>query len=156
MRKLLLLMCILAAPCSSFAQSSTASWESLKAIPAGEKIQVREMNSKKISGTLVSVSDAAISLQGQSGAQTIQMHDVRSVKLMKHAHRLRNSLIGAGVGAGLGAAIGAGTSTNNNPCIGYCGKAIPVGFGAALGLLGGAVLGALWPDHKTIYRAAAR
>ena len=153
MRKLVFLICALAMPCASGAQSNQASWGNLSTIPPGQKIQVVDMNSKKVSGTFMNASDAAISLRDQSGAQTIQRQDVRSVELMKHANRLRNSLIGAGVGAGAGAGIVAGMWENR----GFLGgKGIGAAVGAAFGCMGGAVVGALWPDHKTIYRVAAR
>ena len=115
MRNLLFLICVLGMPCASWAQSNPASWENLNTLQAGEKIQVVEMNSKKVSGTFLNVSDAAISLQEKAGQQTIQRQDVQSVKLMKHQQRLRNTLIGAAVGAGAAAAIGAATA-QRHPC----------------------------------------
>ena len=60
-----------------------------RALHAGQKIQVVEMNSKKHSGTFVNVSDTAISYQKTASAQTIQKQDVRSVKLMENKFRLR-------------------------------------------------------------------
>jgi hypothetical protein len=122
-------------------------------LQAGEKIQVVEMNSEKVSGTFVNVSDAAISLQEEAGSQTIQRQDVRSVKLMKAQHRLRNPLIGAGVGAGAVAGIAA-ASWENHGYIG--GKGTGAGLGLAIGLVGGAIVGTLLPSHKTIYRESAR
>lgn len=96
MPKPLFLICVLAIPCALFAQNSESSWANLNTIQAGEKVQVVGINSKKVSGTFQSASDAAISLQEASGAQTIQRQDVRSVKLMGHSHRLRNALIAGG------------------------------------------------------------
>jgi hypothetical protein len=79
----------------------------LSTLHAGQKIQVVEMNSKKHSGTFVNFSDTAISFQDTAGEQTIPKQDLRRVKLMENKHRLRNTLIGAGVGAGAGTVIGA-------------------------------------------------
>jgi hypothetical protein len=101
MRKFWILACLLAMPCAVSAQ-----WENLNALQVGQKIQV-DQTSKKNCGTFLSVSDKEISLQGKSGAQTIQKQDVRSVKRTENKHRLRNTLIGAAVGAGAGAAISA-------------------------------------------------
>ena len=147
-------------PCVASAQSNQA-WENLSTLRAGEKIQVVETNSKKDSGTFVSVSDTAISVQEKAGAQTIDRKDVRSVKLRKRAHRLRNTLILGGVGAGVGAGIGAGASRGQcGPSTPYCVNPLPKGFyagvGAVIGFVGGAVVGALWPSHKTIYHAKAQ
>jgi len=107
-------------------------------------------NSKKESGTFLSVSDKDISLQGKSGTQTIHRQDVRSVKLMENKHRLRNTLIGAAVGAGVGAGISAAAWEPH----GYAGgRGTGAAVGAVIGAAGGAVVGALWPAHETIYRA---
>ena len=113
------------------------------------------MNSTKVSGALSNVSDAAVSLQKKAGQQTVQRQDVRSVKLMKHQHRLRNTLIGAAVGAGVGAGIGAASchGTGDN-C--FLGRGISAAIGAVLGFVPGAVVGALVASHKTIYRVEAR
>jgi outer membrane lipoprotein SlyB len=149
MRKVLLLICVLGTSCTSWAQSNPASWENLNTLHAGEKIQVLEMNSKKVSGTFLNVSDAAISVQEEAGSQTIQRQDVRSVKLMKNKHRLRNTLIGAGVGASVGAVMGAATSDN------FFGRGFGAAIGAVVVLLPGAVVGALVPSHETIYRVSS-
>jgi hypothetical protein len=88
----------------------------------------------------------------------VQKQDVRSIKLMEHSHRLRNTLFAAGVGAGVGAVIGA--ATNLHPC----GTASPcrspiistpesAGIVAVVGFVSGAVVGLLLPSHKTIYNA---
>jgi len=158
MRNLLALICILAIPCVSWAQSSQASWENLSTLQAGQKIQVVEMNSKKDSGALLSVSATAISLQEKSGEQAIQRQDVRSVKLMENKHRLRNTLIVAGVGAGVGAGIGAALHkpcSSQSFCLDIGGAALPAGIGAVLGGVGGAVVGFLFPSHSTIYQVSS-
>jgi hypothetical protein len=155
----LFLICVLAMPCASWAQSNPASWENLNTLQAGEKIQVVEINSKKVSGTFVNVSDAAISLQEKASQEMVQRQDVRSVKLRKHQHRLRNTLIGAAIGAGAGAGIGTvghrqGSLQNPNGTIISPGQGAAIG--AVLGLVGGAVVGALIPSHKTIYRVKSQ
>lgn len=160
MRKILLLICVVGLPCASWAQTNQSSWGNLDALRAGEKIQITDANSKKHSGTFVSVSDAAISYQQTAGEQAIQKQDVRSVKLMKTKHRLLNTAVLGGVGAGVGTGIGAGLY-HEHPCppaaliclngIGG-GRALAAAIGAALGLVGGAAAGALLPNHEIIYR----
>jgi outer membrane lipoprotein SlyB len=147
MRKLLFLICALVMPCAVWAQSNPASWKSLKMLREGDKIQVIETNSKKISGTFLSVSNDAVSLQSQAGQRTIPIENVRSVRLMVAQHRWRNTLIGAGVGAGAGAGVGAAT------CSAGCtvGRGAGIGIGAAVGALPGALAGAFFPTHNTIY-----
>ena len=140
-------------PCVASARSNQTKWDNLSTLTAGQKIEVVEANSKKDSGTFLNVSDKTISLQGKSGEQTIQRQDVRSVELMENTHRLRNTLIGAAVGAGAGAGITAGTWENH----GFLGnKGTGAAVGAVMGVAGGAIIGALWPSHKTIYRTTGQ
>jgi hypothetical protein len=152
MRKLWILAFVLGLPCAASAQ-----WENLNTLRVGQKIQVIEVNSKKDSGTFLSVSDKTISLQGKSSEQTVRRQDVRSVKLMENKHRLRNALIGGAVGAGAGAGIGAATysscTSTNTFCINPIGRGGLAGIGAVVGLAAGASVGALWPSHESIYRA---
>jgi|HubBroStandDraft_6_1064221.scaffolds.fasta_scaffold00203_4 hypothetical protein len=157
LRKLGIVLCVLGMPFVVHAQSNKRSWENFSGLAPGHKIQVVEMNSKKVFGTFVSVSDTAISLQDPGGEQTIQRTDVRIVKLMENKHRLRNAAIGAAIGAGAGAGIGAGVYTSCKPnetfCIDPIGRGGAAGIFAAVGGATGAIVGALWPSHQTLYHA---
>jgi hypothetical protein len=156
MRKLLFLICVLGISGSARAQTNPTTWENLKTLQADQKIQVVEMNSKKVTGLFSDVSDAAISLQKNAGRQAIQRQDVLSVKLMKHEHRLRNTLIGVAVGAGSGAGIGTvghHQGSLQNPNGTFIKPSQGAEIGAVIGAVGGAVVGALVPSHKTIYLA---
>lgn len=153
MRKVLFLICVLGLSCGSWAQTTRDSWTNLSALQAGQKIQIIDLSSKKHSGTFVSVSDTAISYQEAGSAQTIAKQDVRSVRLAKNKHRLRNTFIGAAVGGGAGAGIGAAAWENH----GFFGsKGVGAGVGAVIGLAGGAIVGALLPSHQTIYSVNSR
>jgi len=155
MRKALLLICVLGLTCISGAQTSRASWANLSVLQAGQKIQIVDMKSNKHSGTFVNVSDTAISYQEAAGEQAIQKQDIYSVKLMENKHRLRNTLIGGAVGAGAGAGIGAAvvrSCSSQSFCIQPIGRGGLAGIGAAVGFAGGAIVGALLPSHKMIYR----
>jgi len=154
MRKSLLLICVLGLSCVSWAQTNRASWSNLSGLQAGQKIQIVDMNSKKHSGTFVSVSGTALSYQDSPDVQTIQKQDVHSVKLMKNKHRLRNALIGGAVGACAGAGIGAATNhpcSSQSFCVQPIGRGGAAGIGAVVGFVGGAVVGVLLPSHETIY-----
>jgi len=155
MRKSLLLICVLGLSCLSWTQTNLASWANLSGLQAGQKIQIVDMNSKKHSGTFVSVSGTALDYQERAGEQTIQKQDLRSVKLMKNKHRLRNTLIGGAMGASAGAGIGAATShpcSLQGLCIQPIGKGGAAGIGAVVGFVGGAVVGVLLPSHAMIYK----
>jgi hypothetical protein len=149
MRTIWFLIYVLGTTGISWAQGGPASWQSLNTLQAGEKIQVLEGNSRKVSGRFLNVSEAAISVQDQAGSQAIQRQDVRSVKLMKNKHRLRNTFIGAGLGAGVGAV--AGGSVNN----GFISRGVFAAAVAAAFSLPGAVVGALVPDHTTVYNVGS-
>jgi len=158
MRTILFLIFVLGLPCASLAQTNQPSWPNLSSLRPGQKIQIVDVTSKKHSGTFVSVSDTAISYQETAGEQTIQKQDVRSVKLMANNHRLRNTLIGAGVGAGAGAAIGAAAykpCSSPSFCINVGGRALPAGLGAVVGGLVGATVGAVLPTHATVYSVSS-
>ena len=155
MQKPWLLLCILVVSCAAPIHGQQGSWQNLNTLRPGEPIQVRGIKALKITGAFVSVTDAAISLQAESGPQTIQKPDVRSVKLMRNKHRLRNTLILAGVGAGVGAGIGAAAHqscpSTQTFCLDIGGRRLPAAVGATVGLLGGAAVGAFIPTHETIY-----
>jgi hypothetical protein len=154
-RKIALLICLLALPSVSLAQSKQALWANLSTLHSGQKIQVVGTDSKKHSGTFLSFTDTSISFHDASGDQTIQKLNISNVKLMENHHRLRNTAIGAGIGAGVGAGIGAASYKPCPPGGAFC--IDPVGRGgeaaiiAVVGFLGGAAVGALIPTHSTIY-----
>jgi hypothetical protein len=152
MRNLLFLICVLGTSSILWSQSPQVSWQNLKSLHAGEKIQVLEVNSTKITAAFVSVSYAAISVQGKAGEKTIDRQDVRSIKLMKNKRRLRNTLIGAGVGAGAGAGI---TAAAWEPHGFLGGRGTGAAVGAVIFGVAGAIVGALVPSHEAIYDAGA-
>jgi len=155
MRKILLLFVVLSLPCVSLAQASPTAWTNLNSLHSGQKIQIIDTASKKYSGTFINASDASIAFQ-TSGQQSLEKSDVRTVKLMQNKHRLRNSLIFGAVGAGVGAGIGAVQHKGCAPnafCLDIGGKALPAGIGAVIGGVGGLIVGALLPQHETIYNA---
>jgi hypothetical protein len=158
MRKIFLLLFVLGLPCAAFAQADRASWANLSALQPGQRIQVVGMTSKKHSGNFMSISDTAISYRETNGEQSIPKPDVLTVKVMDHKHRLRNTLIVAGVGAAVGAGIGAALNkpcSSQSFCLDVGGAALLAGVGAVLGGVGGAVVGILLPSHSTIYQVSS-
>jgi len=158
MRKSLFVICLCGVSCAVHAQRNLLNWENLAALHAGDKIQVRETGSKKVTGTFAGFSDGAITLQSERTSQSIQKQDVVSIRLMKNRHRLLNSMVLGGVGAGAGAGIGAaqhqGCSAQSF-CLDFGGRTWPALIGGAIGLLGGGITGALLPSHETIYTLKA-
>jgi hypothetical protein len=142
------LMFFLGMPFVSLAQTNQTPWSNLSSLRPGQKIQILETNSKKHSGSFLSVSDTAISSRESAREQTLLKPEVRSVKVSENSRRMLHILIGTGVGAGAGAAIAAAGWENH----GYLGdKGTGAAVGAVIGGLAGAIVGALVPAHKTIY-----
>ncbi len=151
MRKALLVMCVLALPYVCLAQPNQSSWLNLNVLQPGQRIEVVEMTSTKHSGTFVVISETAIKYRDASGEQSIQKEDIRTVKLMENKHRLRNTLICAGVGAGIGAGIGAAATQQTGSILLSVNRGKGAAVGAVLGVFGGAAVGVLLPSHSTIY-----
>jgi hypothetical protein len=146
--------------CVASAQSNPASWENLNTLQPGEKIQILEINTTKVSGTFLNVSDAAISLQEGARQEMVQRPDVRSVTLSK-GHRLDNTLLGAAIGFLGGAAIGAAlyrepTCAPGALCFKLDTRGSDAALGSVIGLIVGTVVGVSRPGHKTIYRVKAQ
>jgi hypothetical protein len=128
----------------------------LAGLQPGQKIQLTEVNSTKHSGTFLAVSDSAIRYQTDSGEQAIQKENIRTVKVMDNKHRLRNTLIFAGIGAGAGAGIGAASTGHSGSVITDVSRGKGAAVGAVIGVFAGAAVGILLPSHSTIYSAASR
>jgi hypothetical protein len=157
MRKLLILACLLALPCVSWAQSNKAAWENLNALQPGQKIQVIDKSKRKHSGKFLSLDAHGIRLRKKNGDSSVERENV--ARVIVPAHRARHALIGLAIGAGAGAGIGAaatrGSCSSSQPyCLNVFTKADGAGIGAAVGGAIGAIVGALVPAaHKTIYQA---
>ena len=133
-----------------------ASWENLRQLTPGHKIQVVQRDGKAWTGSFVSFSDTSVSLKVREANKTVRRAEV--VRVSRHSgKRARNALIGAAAGAGAGVAIGAGVGGCKQNQFGPC-----IGRGLAAAVVGGAgaviggVIGAMIPGSAIIYRASAQ
>ena len=141
------------------AQAPEQSWDNLKTLREGEKIQVVDQKLKSLKGTFVSFSDEAVTLQVGKDTVAVQRADVFRVSSQKGMGRGKHALVGLAIGAGAGLALGMASCayvTDQNKC-----KASDLaGLGAAEAALFGGIgagVGALVPaSHPTIYRAERR
>jgi hypothetical protein len=157
MRNAALLCLLILIPCSLPAQDKKSDWKALYDLRSGEKIVLIETGMKKHVGTFSTVTEEAIQMREGSKDIGIRRESVARVTLLEKSHRLRNALIFSVVGAGAGAGITAAASrcSNSNTSFNLCGigRGAEVAIGAAVGLVGGAGIGAAIPSHPTIYRA---
>jgi hypothetical protein len=137
------------------AQDPEQSWENLRTLRVGERIQVVDQRLKSQNGTFLSVSDDAITFQLEQNEVAIQRVEVLRLSSREHLGRGKKTLIGLGIGAGIGAATGAivGASVNDS----WFGPGAYAGAFLVLGGAAGAGVGAFLPaGHPTIYRAERR
>jgi hypothetical protein len=151
MKRIPVLLLILVAMSVSFASAREVnqSWDSLKQLQPGQKIEVVDVKMKYVTGTFASLSEEGISLNTKAGLVTVERPNVVRVSL-PGGKRTRNALIGLAIGAAGGAALGAGIMENED---GYAGA---VAGTSALFAGVGAGVGAAFPGTRTIYRAPTR
>jgi len=130
------------------AQSKNDSWDALRSLRVGEKVEVVEISMKKQIGTFSTVTDEAIQLRQGSNDVGIRKESVVRVTLLEKSHRLRNVLIFAAIGGGAGAGIGAAAAGSHS----FLGRGPATAVGAVIGLASGAGIGAAIPSHPTVYR----
>ena len=145
---MLLLLCVV--PLGLMAQDSGRdSWDNLKQLQPGQKIEVVDKKMKTLSGAFVALSDDSISLREGKSEQSIARADVVRVSVRYNSHRTRNMLLGSGILGGIALAVAlplvVQQSNEGNSC-GACVAVIAAGFG------GGAAAGAI-PGSRTVYRA---
>ncbi len=135
-------------PGVGLAQSVRDSWDNLKQVRPGQKIEVVDTSMKSLQGPFVSASEEAITLQVGKKQESIERAKVVRVTVRDTSHRTRNMLLGAGILGGIAMAATAvplmASSNEGNSCP-ACAAAIAAGFG------GGAALGAI-PGSRTVYR----
>jgi hypothetical protein len=145
---ILSLMILLIATSRSSAQSPEDSWDNLRQLRSGQKIEVVDMKLSSRQGTFTGYSEEAISLRTGPDEIAIARADVLSVKNRESSRRGRNALLGLAIGAAGGLAAGAigGAAYHED---GETGVFILV-F-TPIGAAAGAGVGAV-----TVYRATSR
>jgi hypothetical protein len=115
---------ILTAPCVMAQQANTPnqSWDDLRQLPAGEKLQVqRKTGKKKVSGSLVSIFDTELIIQRKGKSESFSRDEVKNIWRVAPPSR-KDEMIGAlCLGAGLlfGVVVAMGIALDK-PCGGDC------------------------------------
>lgn len=84
-------------------QTGFGTWDAVKAIPPGDKVEIKLKNGKTVKGEVASVSDTSISLGRGSKSVTTARDDVQRLSRIIKESSGKPALIGALVGAGIGA-----------------------------------------------------
>jgi hypothetical protein len=97
---------------SAFAGAQPQDWNRVKQIPKDTEIRVSLLGSNGSDGKLYrgqfqSATDDSLIVTAANSQETLARTQIKRVGTKKKSHRLRNTLIGAGIGVGTGAAIGA-------------------------------------------------
>jgi len=134
------------------ATKDTGSWDNLKQLRAGDRIEVIDQALGSFRGTFVSVSDEAITLRSKNDSSTtVERAHVLRVSVLDRGKRTRNMMLGAAIGAGVALAITVPfqvmNSNEGNDITGIMAGATAGAAGAGLGI--GSTMG-----NRTLYRAA--
>ncbi len=129
-----------------FAREKKDSWENLNRLRLGQKIEVVDLQSRSLQGTLLSFSEERISLRVGQDEVPVQRANVLRV-VSRQPKRLRDAAIAAaiGVGAGLAIAIPIWITEGATVSPGILGPLIGGGAGAGIGA-------AVPLGSRTIYR----
>ncbi len=136
---------------ASWAGDSADSWDNLKQLRVGQKIEVVDMNLKSLKGQFLSFSEEVISLQVGNDQAGVERSGVLRVNSGR-SKRGRNALIGLAIGAGAGLGVGA---VLDRQATGEF-KDFGVILGPPIGAGVGAGVGAAFGGYRTIYRSEKR
>jgi hypothetical protein len=104
----LVLVALLAKPQITFAQTPPdpirGSWEGLKAIPSGDKVEVDLRNGQTLKGRLISASDTVLTIERGKRTTDLTRADTLRVTRVVPKSAKRGTFIGLGIGAGAGLA----------------------------------------------------
>jgi len=127
-----------------FAKTAEDSWDNLKQLQPGQRIEVVDTHLKSLKGVFVSLSDDAISLRTDEKEVAVERPEVLRVWAEGQGHRLRNTILGTLIGGGAAALMAAKTRKT----AAHEATVVAIGFG------GGAAGGAALPTGgwRVVYR----
>ena len=135
--------------CTTVAQAQSgpplSDWQAVSSRSSGEMLVVKLMQGKVVKGRIQDVSQNSVSLQQGDKSVALMRDDIVSVSVLgQKKSGAKGALLGAVIGGGAGAGIGAAATGNgNSQCCLSSGqtRAIGAGFGGAIGLVGGSLVG---------------
>lgn len=130
------------------AQQDHANWAKVEQLRLGQSMRVLSSDQRTWKGRLVKVSSDTLILNVDGNERKLGRSDVVRADVKS---RVRSTLIGLGIGAAAGAGVGYAAGSRSNL------KSSEVTTAVVLGTIliapVGAVIGALFPGWKTVYRA---
>jgi hypothetical protein len=133
--------------------AASSEWGDLTKLKPGQLIRVELNDARSYEGLFQAAHAEDITVRQSARDQTYARKDVQTVYFKDKNHRLRNTLIGAGIGVGLAAVAVKANHTGENTGIRSIGWVWPVGIGV-FGGLGAAMPTGRWllvyrvPPHR--------
>lgn len=137
----------------ALAQGTASGWAAVQAMPADERLIVKQKDGTTVEGRMIEASDSNLTLSRNSKVVNISRDSIQQIHHVRgKAAKTKWGLIGAGLGGAVGAGIGA---TKVSPNRDDSEIWVPVGlmFGAISGTVAGLVFGATRRDRTLIYQA---
>jgi hypothetical protein len=140
-------------PALVHAQGSLHDWSRVQAIPADERVIVKQKDGKTISGRMIEANQTNLTISRNGKVTNIARDNVAQLEVSRgKAQKTKWAGIGAGIGTAAGAGIGAAKASSVSDDGGIyvlAGLLIGAGSGAA----GGALFGATRRERDLIYTA---
>ncbi|MDQ5844572.1 MAG: hypothetical protein M3539_04680 [Acidobacteriota bacterium] len=136
---------------SGVALAQGRGWSAVQAVPADDRLIVKQKDGKTIEGKMIEASETNLTLSRDNKVVNISRDNIAQIEhSIGKAKKGKWAAIGAGIGAGGGAAIGAGVASN------YLDDGeifIPLStvLGAGIGAGVGAIFGASRRKRELIY-----
>ncbi len=117
------------------------SWDAVKAIPPGDKVEIKLKSGKTVKGEIDSVSDTSIILDRDGKSVTTARDDVQKLSQVTKKTPRTAIILGAAIGGAFGVAgLVASAKTDDRPDVSSEAKFLPL-VGAATGALIGFAVG---------------
>lgn len=121
-------------------KSSTTSWDELRSVSTGKKLEVSMKSGETLKGEFVDVSDTTLTLVQNERNVNLDRNLIFRVYGPGKRSVARNALVGAAIGGGIGFGLGTWAYSQGDfvtsliPAVGLFGTGVGAGIGAALGL----------------------
>jgi hypothetical protein len=137
----------------AMAQGTASGWAAVQAMPADERLIVKQKDGTTVEGRMIEASATNLTLSRNSKVVNISRDNIQQIQHSTgKAKKGKWALIGAGIGGATGAAIGA---SKVSPSRDDSEIWLPIGlaFGSGIGAVSGLLFGASRRQRTLIYQA---